>query len=156
VQVPFDVLEAPKTPADGSMPPASMNDTAATNPDTASLCSRDLICGLHDVVIGDVLGNGRPLVVQFSTPAYCQTRFCGPVLEVLLAKAAEYRDRIDFVHIEVYKDFQSQEYRRAVVEWGLPGEPYTFFVGADGLVKSRLEAIFTKEELVERLDALLG
>jgi hypothetical protein len=155
IQVPFDVLEAPMTPADGTMPPASQNDTAATNPDTASLCSRSPICDLHDIVIADALGK-RPLVVQFSTPAYCQTRFCGPVLEVLLKQAPSYRDRIDFVHIEVYRDFQLQQYREAVTEWGLPGEPYTFFVGADGLVKSRLEAIFTEQELKQHLDALLA
>jgi hypothetical protein len=156
VQVPFEVLEKPQTPANGAAPPASMNDTAASNPDTLSLCSRDPICDFHDLVIGDVLGKGRPLVVQFSTPAYCQTRFCGPVLELLLKQAPDYRDRIDFVHIEVYRDFQLQQYREAVREWGLPGEPYTFFVGADGLVKSRLEAIFTEEELTRHLDALLA
>ncbi len=155
IQVPFDVLEQPMTPADGTMPPASRNDTAATNSNTRSLCSRDPACSLHDLVIGDVLGKGRPLVVQFSTPAYCQTRFCGPVLEVLLQQVPAYQERIDFVHIEVYRDFQLQQYREAVVEWGLPGEPYTFFVGADGLVRSRLEAIFTEAELTERLNDLL-
>jgi hypothetical protein len=155
IQVPFDVRDAPMTPADGTAPPASRNDTAASNPNVASLCSRDPACELHDVVIGDALGK-RPLVVQFSTPAYCQTRFCGPVLEVLLKQAPGYRDRIDFVHIEVYRDFSLQQYREAVTEWGLPGEPYTFFVGSDGLVKSRLEAIFTEDELTQHLDGLLS
>jgi hypothetical protein len=60
------------------------------------------------------------------------------------------------VHIEVYRDFQIQQYREAVREWGLPGEPYTFFVAADGTVMSRLEAIFTVEELTERLNALIA
>ncbi|HEY8172088.1 MAG TPA: hypothetical protein VIH21_03295, partial [Dehalococcoidia bacterium] len=115
IQAPFEVLEKPNTPAIGAAPPASQNDTAATNPNTESLCSRDPICGLHDLVIGDVLGNGRPLVVQFSTPAFCQTRFCGPVLEVLLSQIPNYRDRVDFVHIEVWRDFQLQQYRPAML-----------------------------------------
>jgi hypothetical protein len=155
VQLPIDVLAEPQTPAYGTLPPASQNDTAATNMNAESLCSRDPICGLHDKVIRDVLGKGRPLVVQFSTPAYCQTRFCGPVLEVLLGQVPVYQDRVDFVHIEVFKDFQLQQYRQAVEEWNLPGEPYTFFMGADGTVRGRLEAIFTTGELVQRLDALV-
>jgi hypothetical protein len=155
-QLAFDVLADPQTPADGTTPPASQNDTAATNPDTESLCSRNPICGLHDLVIGDVLGRGRPLVVQFSTPAFCETRFCGPVLEALLTQVPAYRDRIDFIHIEVYQDFQLQRYRPAVQEWGLQGEPYTFFVGADGAVRGRFEAIFTIEELRDQLDGLLA
>jgi hypothetical protein len=154
-QLAFDVLAEPQTPADGTTPPASQNDTAATNANVQSLCSRDPICGLHDLVIGDVLGDGRPLVVQFSTPAFCETRFCGPVLEALLTQVPAYRDRIDFVHVEVFQDFQLQRYRPAVTEWGLTGEPYTFFVGGDGTVRGRFEAIFTIDELRGRLDALL-
>ncbi len=154
-QLAFDVLAEPQTPADGATPPASQHDTVATNANIESLCSRDPICGLHDVVIGDVLGKGRPLVVQFSTPAFCETRFCGPVLEALLTQVPAYGDRIDFVHIEVFQDFQLQRYRPAVQEWGLEGEPYTFFVGADGAIRSRFEAIFTIAELRATLDRLL-
>ena len=155
-QLAFEVFATAQTPANGATPPASQNDTAGTNPNVESLCSLDPICGLHDIVIGDVLGQGRPLVVQFSTPAFCETRFCGPVLEALLTQVPAYRDRIDFVHIEVWQDFQLQRYRPAVQEWGLRGEPYTFFVGGDGAVRGRFEAIFTIEELREQLDGLLS
>lgn len=154
VQVPFEVLATSKSPGLGTKPPASVNDTAATNTNTSSLCSRDPICPLHDKVIADVLGKGRPLVVQFSTPAFCESRFCGPVLEVLLAQVPKYRDRIDFVHIEVWQDFQAQVYRQAVREWNLPTEPYTFFMGSDGTVLARIEAIFSDEELTRALDQL--
>jgi len=156
VQVPFDVLAESKTPAVDTVPPASHNDTAATNPNTESLCSRVPACPLHDKVIADVLGKGRPLVVQFSTPAFCESRFCGPVLEVLLSQSPEYEDRVDFVHIEVWQDFQLKKYREAGLEWKLPTEPYTFFMGADGKVASKLEAIFTEDELKNALDQLVS
>jgi hypothetical protein len=155
VNVPFDVLSQPKAAAPGQRAFASHNDTAATNPDTETLCSRDPICGLHDKVIAEELQAGRLMVVQFSTPAFCQTRFCGPVLEVLLNEVPEYKERIDFVHIEVWQDFQTQQARPAMREWNLESEPWTFFVGADGLIKSRLEAIFSEEELRNHPDALL-
>lgn len=155
VTVPFDVREDAQSPNIGDVAPRSRNDTAATNPNTVSLCSRSPACPLHDKVIADVAGAGRPLVVQFSTPAFCETRFCGPVLEVLLAQEPKYRDRVDFVHIEVWQDFQLRQRRNAIDEWNLPGEPYTFFVDGNGNVASRLEAIFTDEELSAALEALV-
>ena len=150
------MYDAYRIPAPGTVPPASQNDTVATNPNTASLCSRDPICSLHDKVIADYLGKGRPLVVQFSTPAFCETRFCGPVLDVLLEQVPAYEDRIDFVHIEVWQDFQVRQYRPATQEWGLPTEPFTFFMAPDGTIVSFLEAVFTTEELTTALDALVA
>ena len=156
IQAPFTVLAESVSPGLGTVPPASQNDTTETNSNTTSLCTRDPICDLHDKVIGDYLGKGRPLVVQFSTPAFCETRFCGPVLEVLLTQVDAYKDRVDFIHIEVWQDFQAQAYRPAVQEWRLPGEPYTFFLDGSGTVASRLEAVFTEEELVTALEQLIS
>lgn len=155
VQAPFEVFEQFRIPALGSVPPASENDTAASNPDAPNICSRDPVCPLHDKVIADYLGKGRPLVVQFSTPAYCETRFCGPVIDVLLEAVPAFEDRVDFVHIEVFQDFQLRQYRAATQEWGLPMEPITFFMAADGTVNSFIEAIFTTTELSDALAALV-
>lgn len=155
IQVPIDVLAKSPTPNLGDVPPASQNDTSATNPNPVSLCTRTPPCGLHDKVIGDVLGKGRPLVVQFSTPAFCETRFCGPVLEVLLNKVPEYQDRVDFVHIEVWQDFQLQKYRPAMAEWKLSTEPWTFFMDKTGKVVLKIEAIFSEEEFASAMAQLV-
>jgi hypothetical protein len=156
VDAAFDVFEAYRIPALGTVPPASENDTFDTNPNTASLCSRDPACPLHDKVIADYLGRGRPLAVQFSTPAFCETRFCGPVLDVLLDEVPAYEDRVDFIHIEVWQDFQLQQYRAATREWNLPTEPITFFMRSDGTIASYLESVFSGGELTAALDALLA
>ena len=76
------------------------------------------------------------------------------MLEVLLQQVPAYQDRVDFVHIEVWQDFQLQKYRPAVQEWNLPGEPYTFFMGKDGKVAGKFEAVFSTEELRSTLDQL--
>ena len=156
IEAAFKVFDAYRIPAPGTVPPASQNDTSATNPNAASLCSRDPVCPLHDKVIADYLGKGRPLVVQFSTPAFCETRFCGPVLDVLLEQAPAYQDRVDFVHIEVWQDFQLKQYRAATQEWHLPTEPITFFMGPDGTIASFLESVFTQAELTAALDQVVG
>ncbi len=154
IQVPIEVRAESQSPSIGAVPPASRHDTAKTNTNAESLCSRSPACSLHEKIIADVLGTGRPLVVMFSTPAFCATRFCGPVLEVLLAQEPEYRDRIDFIHIEIWQDFQLQREREAVREWNLPGEPYTFFMNGEGEVVGKLEAVFSEEELKSALDQL--
>jgi hypothetical protein len=154
IQAPFVVLDKPQSPGIGTVPPASRNDTFATNTNTESLCSRSPACSLHDKVIADVLGKGRPLVVMFSTPAFCTSRFCGPVLEVLLKQVPAYKDRLDFVHIEVWQDFQLQKYRPATEEWNLPTEPYTFFMDKTGKVVGRFEAVFGQDELASALEQL--
>lgn len=154
IQAPFVVLDKSQSPGIGTVPPASRNDTFATNPNTESLCSRTPACPLHDKVIADVLGKGRPLVVMFSTPAFCQTRFCGPVLEVLLTQVPTYQDRVDFIHIEVWQDFQLQKHRPATDEWNLPTEPYTFFMDKSGKVVGRFEAVFGQDELAAALEQL--
>lgn len=154
VQVPFEVLAASATPAIRAQAPRSRNDTAAENTVPGSICSRDPACNLHDLVIADTIGNGRPAVIMFSTPAFCATRFCGPVLEVLLDQIPAYEDRIDFVHIEVWQDFQLSKQRDAVREWNLPTEPFTFFLDGTGAVVGKLEAVFSDEELKSALDQL--
>ncbi len=156
VQVPFEVLAASQTPSTGAQAPRSRNDTAAQNTVPGSICSRDPACPLHDRVIAETAGAGRPLVVLFSTPAFCETRFCGPVLEVLLAQVPTYQDRVDFIHIEVWQDFQLQKQRDAVREWSLPTEPFTFFVAKDGTVVGKFEAVFSEEELTNALDQLVA
>ncbi len=155
IQAPFAVLDKPQSPGIGAVPPASRNDTFATNTNIESLCSRSPACPLHDKVIGDVLGKGRPLVVMFSTPAFCASRFCGPVLEVLLQQVPAYQDRVDFVHIEVWQDFQLQVHRPATDEWNLPTEPYTFFMDKSGKVVGKFEAVFGQDELASALDQLV-
>ena len=154
IQAPLVVLDKSQSPGVGATPPASRNDTFASNSNLESLCSRSPACPLHDKVIGDVLGKGRPLVVMFSTPAFCTSRFCGPVLEVLLKQVPAYQDRIDFVHIEVWQDFQLQKHRPATDEWGLPTEPYTFFMDKSGKVVGKFEAVFGQDELASALDQL--
>jgi hypothetical protein len=43
----------------------------------------------------------------------------------------------------------------AVIEWGLPSEPYVFVVGSDGTVSAKFEGVAYHDELVAALDGLL-
>ena len=68
---------------------------------------------------------------------------------------------IDFVHVEIYDDLQVEDTHDlvvvdAVVEWGLPSEPWTFVIDADGVVIAAFEGALNDEELTPILDRLNG
>lgn len=107
----------------------------------------------YELSVADAVANGRPSVIVFATPAFCQTAVCGPTLEVVKAIAVEHPD-VDFVHVEVYTNLDDPDNLRlvpAVVEWGLPSEPWVFVVDAAGVVTARFEGVITPEELSSAL-----
>ena len=101
--------------------------------------------------IADALAAKTPFVVTFATPAYCQTRTCGPVVDIV----SEVRRRsesggVRFIHVEIYEGNDPAKGTNPWVnEWKLPSEPWTFLVGADGRIKERFEGIFSVRELDE-------
>ena len=92
---------------------------------------------------------GRPFVVTFATPLYCQTRTCGPVVQVVQSVARDWQSKgVDFIHIEIYKDNDpAKKTNRWVNEWRLKSEPFTFVVDRNGVVRTRLEGAFSPAEL---------
>ncbi|MBI2913739.1 MAG: hypothetical protein HYY03_07455 [Chloroflexi bacterium] len=58
---------------------------------------------MHDMTVAEALDTGKPVVVAFTTPAFCTSRTCGPVMdEVVVPLFERYRDRVIFIHIEPY------------------------------------------------------
>ena len=51
----------------------------------------------------DVLGK-NPIVLLFATPQFCQSRVCGPVVDVAEQVNEEYGDEAEFIHMEIYND----------------------------------------------------
>ena len=98
-----------------------------------------------------MLADGRPVAVLVSTPAFCQTAICGPVLDVLLDRRAEAPEDLVFVHVEVYTDETAERVAPAVQALSLSYEPVLFVAGTDGRITARLDNIF---DAVEMRDAL--
>ena len=51
----------------------------------------------------------KPVALLFATPQLCQSRVCGPVVDVGLQLRAQYGDQVDFIHQEVYTDNDPQQ-----------------------------------------------
>jgi hypothetical protein len=164
----FPVLEEHQVPAVGDEAPASENltlaDVEAGTVEPAAVDSRAIDGGeipdphLHDSTIADSLAEGRPIVAVFSTPVYCVSRFCGPLVEVLADTATRYEDRADFVMVEVWEDFDEQQLNAAAAEWIQTeqggNEPWVFLVGEDGRIEHRWDNVLDLAELEDLLDRM--
>ena len=116
---------------------------------------------LHSMTVAQALETGEPLVIAFTTPAFCQTRFCGPVMEAVVLPAWEqYGDRVHFIHIEPYDVPQARQGQLKVAptttEWNLTMEPIIFVVNPDGTVAAKFDGILELEELTAALDEVLA
>ena len=101
---------------------------------------------LHDTDFADVLGK-QPVVLAFATPQLCQTRVCGPIVDVVAEVAAQ-TEGVEFIAQEIYKDNDVQKgFRPQIAAWRLPTEPWTFVIDRDGRVTERFEGAMSVREL---------
>ena len=149
----FEVLAEHQVPAPGDEAPRTEQPLAG-DPGVAPVAIDSRAQGeepipdpeLHAVTVAEALQQARPLTVVISTPTYCTSRFCGPVTDTVGAVAARYADRMTFVHIEVWSDFENQEVSPAAAEWILQGEgggnePWIFVVDAGGMITHRFDNV---------------
>src|SRR3990170_3049472 len=131
----FNVLERSREPAIGDPAPASRQLTLADVSDITEIdSSSPPRPRMHDITVADALTEGKPIVLAFATPAFCESRTCGPVMDTVMDPLYEkYRDRAVFIHIEPYKLKELRENIdqipvQAVQEWDLQTEPWVFVI----------------------------
>jgi len=137
---------------DAGVPPAAIDSRAAGGqpiPDPE----------LHATSIADAIEAGHPALVVFSTPVYCVSRFCGPVTDLVAELAGEYGDRADFIHVEIYRDFERGVVNQAALDWLSPDggdlrEPWTFLIDAKGRIAASWDTVVTRSEIEPLLQAL--
>lgn len=113
----------------------------------AEIDTRDPPSSQHEKDFADVVGQ-KPVVLTFATPLLCQSRVCGPVVDVVEQVKDEYGDRAEFIHMEIYRDNEVDKgFRPQVAAWKLPSEPWVFTIDKTGKVAARLEGAFSAEEL---------
>ena len=117
----------------------------------------------YRLTIAEALEQRKPFMVLFSTPAFCQTRTCGPQLDATQALRLSYGDQMNFIHIEVFERpdqllaGQGQpRVRPTIGEWGLRSDPWVFIVDGQGRVHDRFEGFASAGELEQSVLALLA
>lgn len=108
----------------------------------------------HEVDYADAYGK-EPIVLLFATPQFCQSRVCGPVVDVAEQLKQLYGDKAAFIHMEIYNDNDpSKNVRPQVKAFNLPTEPWLFAIGRDGRIKDVIEGAFGVEELTRVVKGL--
>jgi hypothetical protein len=145
-----------RVPAPGERAPVIDTPTEAdAGGDIESIDTRVPPSTQHEENFADVVGK-KPVVLTFATPRLCQSRVCGPVVDVAEQLKADYGDQAEFIHMEIFQDNEVPKgYRPQVRAFGLPSEPWVFTVGADGRVAARIEGAFSPRELEDAIEKAL-
>ena len=153
VNVVVKVLEESSTPGMGAMVSPIDHPTSVDVEELSDIStSPDPIPAMYRTSVAEALEQGKPFLVVFATPAFCQSRICGPVVETVAKLLPVYGDELEFIHIEPYDlDLIREEGKLAPSKeaqaWGLPSEPWVFLVDASGRLIAKFEGIVTYDEL---------
>ena len=107
-----------------------------------------------------------PFVLVFATPAFCQTRTCGPMLDQVKAIAKGYPS-VTFINVEPYKLHTTDtglqptldptgnfEPVPAVGAFKILTEPWTYVVDRTGKVTASFEGVVGTDELTAAIKAI--
>ncbi|MEX2158386.1 MAG: hypothetical protein WEB04_03200 [Dehalococcoidia bacterium] len=153
----FPVTPDGIAPTIGDPAPAAENLTLDTASITRMSTDEHPEPALYEMTITQALDADKPFVVIFATPAFCQTRFCGPVLDNIKAVLPDFSDNVNFIHIEPFELTEEGEIvaddQGAFVPaaptnlWKLQTEPWVFIVDGNGEIAMRFEGAASVEEL---------
>lgn len=154
----IEVLEpgAAKAPLVGQPLPIVATPTTTDARGVDPICTHDPVCPLHEVSVDAALAEKRPLAVLIATPARCQSRLCGPVLDNLLVHHEAFSDRVRFVHVEVYASRTGDALAPAMKTLNLTQEPFLFLAGADGVIRERIDNAYDRTEAKQALERLVS
>ena len=144
-------------PPVGTTPPRIHTPTEAeVGGDLASIDTRLPPSSMHDADFADVLGK-KPVVLLFATPQLCQSRVCGPVVDVAEQVKASSGDDVEFIHMEVFRDNRIDKgIRPQMAAFHLQSEPWLFVFDRSGKVAVRIEGAFSERELKQAISTASG
>jgi hypothetical protein len=109
---------------------------------------------MHRLSIAQAIAQHKPLVVLFATAAFCTSRLCGPEIEVVKGLEARYRSRVNFVHIEIYRDAEySKGFAPTVLQWHLETEPWVFVINRKGIITAKFDGPTPASEIAPPINA---
>lgn len=170
VRADYDVVEAGSTIAIGAKAPSVETPTISSVGGDLRAVTTDKKPAerFYSTSVAAALAAGKPFVLVFATPAFCETAICGPTLDTVKAVAGDY-PKLTFINVEPYQmkfengslqpalDASGQLRAAAWTEaFGLNTEPWVFVVGADGAVRAKFEAVVGADELRAALDAAVA
>ncbi|MGE5227657.1 MAG: TlpA family protein disulfide reductase [Planctomycetaceae bacterium] len=158
----FQVKADPALPAPGQDAFRTQNLTMSSKVDPQAIDSRAIDGAkvpdpeLHQHTIAQAIAAGKPALVLFSTPVYCQSQFCGPSTDALEQIAKAHPNEAYYIHVEIWGNYAKGQINAAAKQWlyrnGDLTEPWLFLIGPDGKIAQRWGPLFDPQEVVQALD----
>jgi hypothetical protein len=103
ISLAFQVVPPDQTLNVGDPAPQSRQTLASEVDDITEIDSMSPPDPMHDLTIADAVTSGKPSVILFGTPAFCETQVCGPVMEAVMLPLYDlYKAEANFIHVEPY------------------------------------------------------
>jgi len=160
--VAFNVFDDPFAPQVGEVAPVPPTPTLDDLPIEQLTTDDEPDLAFYEQSLEEAVASGKPTVLVFSTPAFCQTSACGPLLDTVKDEAPAFPD-VNFIHVEVFTGWSEPGFipdsaHRAIgvtEEWySLPSEPWVFVIDRAGIVAARFEGVMDGSELVAVLEKI--
>ncbi|HEY3435259.1 MAG TPA: hypothetical protein VGK41_06375, partial [Solirubrobacterales bacterium] len=151
------VGEFKRIPRPGQRAPSIHTPTAQdVGGDLSKITTRIPPGTLNKVDYAEALGR-EPIVLLFATPEFCQSRVCGPVVDVAEQANQEYGDKAAFIQMEIYNENDpDKRVRPQVRAFHLPTEPYLFTIDSGGVVRAAVEGPFGLKQMHEAVDKAIA
>ncbi len=151
------VGEFTRIPREGQKAPLIHTPTPAdVGGDLSEITTRVPPDTQNQVDFADVLGK-KPVVLLFATPQFCQSRVCGPVVDVAEQVKEEHGEEAEFIHMEIFRENDpSKGVRPQVRAYRLPTEPWLFAIDREGTIQTAIEGAFGVERLTEAVEGVTG
>lgn len=154
----FEVYEEHRFPAVGDKAPRTDNLTVDSKDAPREAVDSRARGGeplpdpeLHQMTIAQSIERGEPALVVFATPVYCVSRFCGPITDMAAELQAEYGDRANFIHVEVWRNFEGTVVNKGAADWIYRNddllEPWVYLIDAKGRISHRWDNVATRGEI---------
>jgi hypothetical protein len=152
-----DVGEFKRVPRAGQRAPLIHTPTAQdVGAELSKITTREPPDTMNRVDYADALGK-EPIVLLFATPQFCQSRVCGPVVDVTAQAQDEYGDKAAFIHMEIFNDNDPGEgVRPQVRAFRLPTEPWLFTIDRGGRISAAIEGPFGLKLLRRAVDKAIA
>ena len=93
---------------------------------------------------------------MFATPQFCQSRVCGPVVDVAEQVKQRYDGEAAFIHMEIYEENDpANPVNPQVRAFHLPTEPWLFAIGSDGRVAEVIQGAFGPDALTAAVEKVV-
>jgi len=109
---------------------------------------------LYKYTLAEAVKRKNPVIVVFASPAFCVNAVCGPQVETLSLLADKFATKADFIHVDLYEnpekvqgDLSTAVISKAVKEWRLPSNEWTFIIDGNGTITARFQGFATFNEL---------